>query len=1110
MDSKLMKICLAACVALSAAACEETKNGGLDCDAASWVPECLSDTSYVACNNGRLESVDCAALNQGKCVADASVGAKCEGASVNNCGNGSIDAGEECDGSNLNNKSCADYKGVGATGSLSCSSDCKIVSSACQSAVVSCNSDGVKDADEECDGSDFGDKTCENYQGANATGSLSCNNCAIDSSACVAAQVNNCGNGNIDADEECDGSNLNNHTCSDVLGRSANGDLSCDSDCKLVDSACTPLVIDTCNNDGTKDGAEECDGADFGGKSCSDFAGEGATGVLSCDGCVIDYSDCEEADPCGNGRLDDGEDCDGSNLNGKSCADVLGVGVTGDLSCSAVCMFDTSNCRPVIIDTCNNDGTKNGEEECDGDDFGGKTCVDYQGAGATGDLSCKGCVIDPSACKAAVSDDCGNGNIDAGEECDGSNLNGKSCADYKGAGATGSLSCADNCTIISADCKAAVVDNCGNGAIDAGEECDGSDFGDKTCVDYKGANATGTLSCNGCVINSSACKAAGVDPCGDGVYDEGEDCSCENLTEDVCTADGNVAYCATGSKIHLIDCDSGCALLDASEVAGGEYWSAECKHPGFDEDCTEAGDLLDAYCTVEEYEGEEYAFAVQYLCAEDKNGNLGTIDLINWGEYEDCDSGCDDTNTACAVSETCGDGNYDSGEDCSCENLTDDVCTADGNGAFCSQGKIGIVECSSGCALVDFSEMLGREYWSAECKRPEVDAQCTAAGDQIPFCDSQGTTYYSSNYYCGATKDGGLGTVDTSMWGQYSLCSSTCNAAGTACEGDGKSCSDNATIKVCSGGECKEYKCGDEYGLEGSSCVDLGGSYGANCYLPCTTESNLCINDSYYGIVSVGGTCVNGAFVSRTSQYCAGECAADGTCAAVSDLDGTDCNPSTDKSTCDSSNVNVILSCNSSTKKWTASNCDVNDSGVALECAVAGSEPECLAPCSNPGESSSVCQDLWGIWSWTTVSTCTATASGNYFIDEEVDCDNGCNEAGDACAEVIIYACDDYPAEGGCVLEDGRNCSDVCEAGELCAVVGSSIICGDTCTTVGANGGYHCEYYEGTEWEGYVDAYPRTCEELSDGSKMWVTGDYIECGMADDGATCSETTGCGD
>ena len=57
MDSKLMKICLAACVALSAAACEETKNGGLDCDAASWVLECLSDTSYVACNNGRLESV---------------------------------------------------------------------------------------------------------------------------------------------------------------------------------------------------------------------------------------------------------------------------------------------------------------------------------------------------------------------------------------------------------------------------------------------------------------------------------------------------------------------------------------------------------------------------------------------------------------------------------------------------------------------------------------------------------------------------------------------------------------------------------------------------------------------------------------------------------------------------------------------------------------------------------------------------------------------------------------------------------------------------------------------------------------------------------------------
>ena len=1225
MDSKLLKICLAACISLSAAACEETKNGGLDCDS-SWVPECLSETSYVACNNGRLEGVDCAALGQGKCVADATVGAKCDGAVVNNCGNGAIDAGEECDGSNLNNKSCADYKGAGATGSLSCSSDCKIVSSACQSAVVSCNNDGVKGDGEECDGSDFGAKSCEDYQGAGATGSLSCNNCAIDSSACTAA-VDPCGNGSIDTNEECDGSNLNGLTCSDVLGRSANGDLSCDSDCKLVDSACTPLVIDTCNNDGIKDNEEECDGADFGGKSCADFAGAGASGVLACDACVIDYSDCEEADPCGNGRLDDGEDCDGSNLNGKSCADVLGEGATGDLSCSAVCLFDISDCEGAIIDTCNNDGVKNGDEECDGSDFGSKSCVDYKGEGATGDLSCRGCVIDSSACRAAVSADCGNGAIDSGEECDGSNLNNKSCVDYKGEGATGSLSCSDSCTIVSTDCKAAVVNDCGNGAIDPGEECDGDlPIVGKSCVDYKGAGATGELSCNAsCKIDSSACKAAGVDPCGDGVYDEGEDCSCENLVDDVCTSDGKVAYCATGNKTHIIACDSGCTLLDASDIVEEEYWSAECKHPGFDEKCTAAGDLIDGYCFVEEYEGEEYALGVQYYCAKDKNGNLGTIDLLNFDEYEECDDGCNDSNTACKASATCGDGVYDLGEACECENLTSDICLPNGNGAFCSQGEIAIVECSNGCALVDFSAMLGSEYWSAECKRPAIDAQCSAAGDEIPFCAVEGSLSYSSNYYCGPTEDGGLATVDLSMWGSYQACEGACNAEGTACEGtisDGNSCVDDATLKMCQDGSCRDYNCENAY-LEGTVCHDLGGSYGAYCYLPCTSQNTICVEDSYYGHASVAGTCVDGYLANATVTACAGGCASDGTCEKVSDMEGTACDPSSDTYSCASDNNKVIMKCDNNTSTWKANRCSEDGS---LECAnITEDGPDCYEPCTNPGATENVCEPYW-FWDALFTNTCTATANGNYMVSEMVDfCDDGCNEAGDGCkqlsekagtpcdpttdkyecdgSEVILVcdedsskwaayecasavgsgtvcddigdgngawcyttcdtvneheifcsedegdyfsmdyvckaygsvkywtyasetfcedgfcnnltgecsdhavytACNDYP--GGCQLSDGRNCADACDSGELCAVDGTKVKCGASCRS-GDPDTYICEYYIGTQWEGDVDAYPATCSELSDGTWMYVTGSYIECGKVANGATCTEGTGC--
>ena len=45
---------------------------------------------------------------------------------------------------------------------------------------------------------------------------------------------------------------------------------------------------------------------------------------------------------CGNGVVDSGEDCDGNNLNGKSCSTEGFAG--GTLSCTATCTFDTSSC----------------------------------------------------------------------------------------------------------------------------------------------------------------------------------------------------------------------------------------------------------------------------------------------------------------------------------------------------------------------------------------------------------------------------------------------------------------------------------------------------------------------------------------------------------------------------------------------------------------------------------------------------------------------------------------------------------------------------------------------------------------------------------------------
>jgi len=86
--------------------------------------------------------------------------------------------------------------------------------------------------------------------------------------------------------------NNNNEICNDNIDNDFDGDIDCnDSDCRF-NGACT---VETCGN-GSVEGTEECDGADFDGKSCIT---EGYTaGQLSCTaGCVLDVEACENPDP---------------------------------------------------------------------------------------------------------------------------------------------------------------------------------------------------------------------------------------------------------------------------------------------------------------------------------------------------------------------------------------------------------------------------------------------------------------------------------------------------------------------------------------------------------------------------------------------------------------------------------------------------------------------------------------------------------------------------------------------------------------------------------------------------------------------------------------------
>ena len=210
---------------------------------------------------------------------------------------------------------------------------------------------------------------------------------------------------------------------------------------------------------------------------------------------------------CGNGLLDLGEECDGSQLQNATCASLGHYNAVGVLHCSANCRYDLSDCGGRCgdgqVDIA--DG-----ENCDGTNLNGNTCQSLGYSG--GSLACgAGCTYDVSGCVGR----CGNGVIDAeeGEVCDGAALAGETCQTqgYHG----GALNCEADCGGYNLD-NCTAVGRCGDGVIQAtyGEVCEGFDLGGQTCESLGYTPRSGTLAClPGCAFDESSCveKSANAD-----------------------------------------------------------------------------------------------------------------------------------------------------------------------------------------------------------------------------------------------------------------------------------------------------------------------------------------------------------------------------------------------------------------------------------------------------------------------------------------------------------------------------------------------------------------------------------------------------------------------
>lgn len=229
----------------------------------------------------------------------------------------------------------------------------------------------------------------------------------------------------------------------------------------------------------------------------------------------------------------------------------------------------------------------------------------------------------------------------------------------------------------------------------------------------------------------------------------------------------------------------------------------------------------------------------------------------------------------------------------------------------------------------------------------------------------------------------------------------------TACDEDndsdvsaevGKTC-DEATygyqcdgrfILACDKGTIIAFEdCGKNY-----ECVGNGEE--AGCIMPCSgnSEKFICESDEEYGIsVSARYVCKEDTYyaVDETSLvFCYNGCNKDNTaCKKVHNEEGKSCDESTYKRKCDG---RIAVTCSEGVV--TALDCGEDNVCVENE----NGRLSCKTPCTGNEEKSVCTHNAILEYSYTKKYVC----KDGYYVDDITSlaaCNNGCNEAGTACAE---------------------------------------------------------------------------------------------------------------
>ena len=744
---------------------------------------CSADCrSQETCGNGYLDLATGEACDDGNPVTNDGCANNCR---IPGCGNGTLDAGEQCDDGF---DSTAPFVNSVAPGAR-CRPDCR---------AKRCG-DAVTDPGEACDDGNAisGDGCADDCSSTEACGNgivdanagEACDDGnQINTDACNnACRVPGCGDGNIDVGEVCD-LGINNSNAPNALCR-----LNCTT------RRCGDSVLDSleaCDDGNTTAGdgcAAGCDSTEVCGNGVTDALGNEACD----DGNNNDVDGCRNnctIPGCGDGRID--------VLNGETCD----LGAANSNAPDALCRVDCQPGRcgdgvPDADEICD-DGNNVSADNCAGDCGSLEICGNGVVDTAVGEACDDGNGLDTDGCRNNCTiAGCGDGvlNILNGETCDlgeaNSNVADALCrlnCQTAGCGDRvldtgevcddGNRDSGDGCA---ANCLS--TEGCGNGVLDVanGEQCDDGNASDR----------------DGCHVN---CR---VPVCGDNVYDpqNGEGC-------DLGAANSNAANVACRSNCQPLRCGDG--IRDLGEVCddgnnvGGDNCSADCNS---NETCPNG--------VVDPLRGEacddgnaNNADACNNLCRLALCGN-GVVDS---GNGEVCDLGAGNSNVANAVCRLncqprrCGDGVIDNGETCDDNNpIGGDGCSAD-----CRSNEVcrnGVVDTGEQC---DDNNAIDGD----SCRNNCVIPRC---GDGVPDLQN-----------------------------------------GESCDnGAANSNAPNATCRS----NCQPNRCGDGVRDTGEVCDDGNRTSGDGCNASCTS-TEVCRN----GVVDITEACDDGNTVN--TDQCHNNC----------------------------------------------------------------------------------------------------------------------------------------------------------------------------------------------------------------------------------------------